>query len=154
MPRDASRTGAIAAAAVVAAYLPLQPVVAWLARAGDLSGAAGLDGLARWTSTAVVLLLGAALATVLLVDHRRRRGAGTMQRWATGAVAGLAVLVFLSALLTLTQAFLTWRASHAGALALIADAAVLVALGAIAFHAVEPRRAAAETVAVAPTGSR
>lgn len=137
--RDPSRRGALAAATLVAAYLPLQPVLAWAARAGDLQGAAGLDGLARWTSTAVVLLLGGALGTALAADHRRRRGVGGMQRWATGCVSGLAVLVFLSALLTLAQAMLTWGASHAEALALGVDVLFLLALGAVAFHAVEPR---------------
>lgn len=150
MPRDASRQGALGAAVLVAAYLPLQPVLAWAAAAGGVQGAEDLDGLARWTSTAVVLLLGAALAGVLAADYRRRRGAGAMQRWATGAASGLAVLVFLSALLTLTQAFLTWGASHAASLALVADVGFLVAVGAVAFHAVEPRPAGTDAATDAP----
>jgi hypothetical protein len=138
MRRDPSREGALLAAAAVALYLPLQPVLAQVAGLTGVEGANGLDGLARWTSTAVVLLLGAGLATVLAADWRRRRGAGTMQRWATGATAGLAVLIFLSSLLTLTQALLTWAASHALALALVVDAAVLAAIGSVALVAVTP----------------
>lgn len=139
MRRDPSRDGALLAAAAVGLYLPLQPVLAQVAALTGVEGADALDGLARWTSTAVVLLLGAGLATVLAADWRWRRGAGSMQRWATGAVSGLAVLTFLSSLLTLTQALLTWAASHALALALVVDAAVLAAVGSVALVAVTPR---------------
>jgi hypothetical protein len=79
-----------------------------------------------------------------------------MQRWATGAVSGLAVLVFLAALLTLTQAMLTWADSHAAALALVVDAALLCLIGAVAFQAVEPRasRTASEPSSSASKASR
>lgn len=152
MRRDPSRDGAILAAVAVALYLPLQPALAWLAGLARIEGAGGLDGLARWTSTAVVLLLGAGLAGVLAADWRSRRGKGNMARWATGAVSGLAVLVFLSSLMTLTQALLTWAESHALAVALVVDAAVLVAIGSIALVAVTPRdEATSETRASTPT---
>lgn len=143
MPRDRSRQGALAAAVVVAAYLPLQPLLAWAARAAGLAGAGDLDGLARWQPTAVVLLAGAGLAAVLAADWRGRRGAGGMQRWASGAASGFAVLLFLAALLTLAQAMLQWATSQAGAIALAVDAAVLSLLGAVALTAVAPRPEAA-----------
>lgn len=154
MRRDPSRQGALLAAAAVALYLPLQPALAWLAGAAGIQDADALDGLARWTSTAVVLLLGAGLAAVLAVDWRRRRGQGTMQRWATGAVSGLAVLIFLSSLLTLTQALLTWGGSHALALALAVDAAVLAAVGAVALVAVTPREERASDAATEAAAPR
>lgn len=139
MRRDPSRDGALLAAVAVALYLPLQPALAWGFGAAGVAGAEGLDGLARWTSTTVVLLLGAGLAVVLTADWRRRKGAGAMQRWATGAASGLAVLTFLSALLTLTQALLTWASDHALALALVVDAVVLAVIGSAALVAVTPR---------------
>lgn len=132
MARDRSRQGALAAALVVGLYLPLQPLLAAAAHALDVRGAGDLDGLARWTSTAVVLLLGSGIAAVLAADYARRRGQGPMQGWATGTVAGLAVLALLSALLTLAQAFLTWASSAAAALALLGDVLMLVGLAAIA----------------------
>lgn len=137
--RDPSRQGALRAATVVAAYLPLQPLLAWAARGLGAQGAQDLDGLARWTSTASVLLPGILLAGALVADYRRRRGNGPMERWATGAVAGLAVLLFLAALLTLTQALLTWPGSHAAAGALAMDATLLGTLGSVALVAVSPR---------------
>ena len=141
MRRDPSRDGALLAAGLAAVYLPLQPALAFALAAADVRDAAELDGLARWTSTAVVLLLGAGLAAVLAADWRRRKGTGAMQRWATGAVSGLAVLTFLSALLTLTQAMLTWSEAHALAIALVSDAILLAALGSVALVAVTPRAA-------------
>ncbi len=137
MPRDRSRQGALAAATVVGVYLPLQPAFAWAARALGLRGAGDLDGLARWQPTLVVLLLGAALASVLAADWRRRRGAGRPPDWALATVGGLAVLTLLSALLTLAQAFLTWSGSAAGALALLGDVAMMLLLAAVAGTALE-----------------
>lgn len=139
MSRDGSWRGAILAAILVAAYLPVQPALAWLLQQAGVGGAEALDGLARWTSTAVVLLLGAGIAGVLAWDWKRRDGRGRMQRWAMGAVSGLAVLVFLSALLTLTQAMLQWNESHASAVALGVDCLFLAGLGAVAFFAIEDR---------------
>lgn len=152
MRRDPSRDGALLAAMAVGLYLPLQPALAWTARVVGIEDAGGLDGLARWTSTVVVLLLGAGLAAVLAADWRRRRGIGAMERWATGAVSGLAVLIFLSSLLTLTQALLTWAVSHALALALVVDAAVLAVLGSVALVGLSPRdEATTDTPSSTPT---
>lgn len=139
MPRDPSRQGALAAAWLVASYIPMQPALAWAARVGGVQGASDLDGLARWASTSTVLLAGLLLAALLLADWHQRRGQGTMRRWATGAVAGCAVLVFLAALLTLTQAMLTWATSHAASCAIAVDAAYLASLGSIALVVVAPR---------------
>lgn len=149
MPRDASRQGAIAAASAVGLYLPLQPVLAWGARVAGLQGAHELDGLARWRSTLVVLLLGVGLASVLAADYRRRRGLGRMADWAKGAVSGTAVLTFLSALLTLTQAMLVWSAGHAIALALVVDAVAMAWVGSVALVAVTPRATPASSAASA-----
>ena len=148
--RDPSRRGALLAALTVAIYVPLQPLLAWLARAGGVPQAGDLDGLARLPSTAVVLLLGAGLALVLAVEWRRRRAPGTMQRWATGLAGGLAVLIVLSALLTLAQALLLWAAQRALAAALAVDAALLAWLGAIAIVAVQPRGGPVAAEASAP----
>src|SRR5688500_20049977 len=54
MARDPGRDGALFAAVVVALYLPAQPALAWGLATAGVAGAEALDGLARWTSTAVV----------------------------------------------------------------------------------------------------
>ena len=154
MPRDRSRQGALAAALVVGLYLPLQPLLALAARLLEVRGAADLDGLARWTSTAVVLLLGAALASALAADYRRRRGEGPMQRWTTGFVAGLAVLTLLSALLTLAQAFLSWADSAGAAIALLGDVLMLLMLAAIAALSVEPHGPVSRLLMASPSAPR